>query len=710
MRNGVERKSRRGRPKMRAANLSERKLRMSDAGMPSGGAEGRHELEFSETAHGTQRTQGARRIQGGQGTHGKGRPWLGVLLSYAARCRGKMAASLACSIASVAIGLIPYAAVFHVMAMLMDGGSSQAGSAFATMPTGWADGEARTLICWLLVGAAGYVLSKVMFGISTILSHISAYTILESLRLDVVEKLMRTSLGTAASKSIGQVKNVFIDRIEGIEIPLAHMIPELSGNALLTLCIAVWLVAIDWRFALACLASVPIGLVVFGGSLAAYNKMYARYMEQSNQVNSVMVEYIEGIAVVKAFNQTSDSYQKYARAIESFKDFTLAWFKSTWVGMNLASSIMPTTLLGALPCGLALYLAGLMTPSELASALVLALAVVPPVMRLSTFLNEAKSMEYAVADADEFLLLPELDEPDCDAEVEGSAVDLSHVSFAYAHGVDVLHDITLSIPEGSFTALVGPSGGGKSTVARLIARHWDVNAGSVRIGGVDVRNMPLDQLSSLVSYVAQDNYLFDCSLRENIRMGRADATDDEVMEAARAACCEEFITRLPHGIDTTAGEAGGALSGGERQRISIARAILKDAPVVVLDEATAFTDPENEDRIQQSIAQLTKEKTLLVIAHRLSTVVGADNIVVLDGGHVVAQGTHTQLLENCGLYAQMWRAHTGAKVTSALGLAEKRAQGKDRARQGIDGETGRFAGIADEDAEDVVAAREAHHA
>ena len=397
----------------------------------------------------------------------------------------------------------------------------------------------------------------------------SAYTILESLRDDVVEKLMKTSLGTAASKSIGQIKNVFVDRIEGVEVPLAHMIPELSGNVLLAAAIAVWMALIDWRIALACLVTVPIGLVVFASGLGAYNRMYAAYMAEGNHVNSVMVEYVEGIQVIKAFNQGSNSYQKYANAVRSFKDFTLGWFKAT-----------------------------------------------------------------------------------------------------YESGEEVLHDVSLRVPRGSFCALVGPSGSGKSTLARLIARHWDVGAGAVRVGGVDVRDMPLDQLSQLVSFVAQDNYLFDCSLRENIRMGKPDATDDEVLAAARAACCDDFIGRLPHGYDTPAGEAGHALSGGERQRISIARAILKDAPIVVLDEATAFTDPENEERIQQSIARLTRGKTLLVIAHRLSTVAAADDIAVVDHGRIVAHGTHDRLLAACPLYASMWQAHVCAKAWSAVSRKE----------------------------------------
>lgn len=561
-----------------------------------------------------------------------------------------MAASLFCSLLSVAAGLVPFYAVYRVMWEVMG----------LVEPADW-----NAILGWLGLAVVGYVLSKLFFGASTLLSHISAYTILETLRGDVVEKLMKTSLGTAASKSIGQVKNVFVDRIEGIEVPLAHMIPELSGNLLLAVAILIWMAVIDWRIALACLATVPVGLVVFASGLGAYNKMYASFMAESNHVNSVMVEYIEGIQVVKAFNQASDSYEKYADAVRSFKDFTMGWFRATWVGMNLAFSILPTTLLGVLPTGIALYLGGVLDPAEMGLAFVLALAVVPPLMKLTGFLNEAKSMEYAVADANEFLQLPELPEARERASVHGTAIELAGVSFSYKKGEEVLSGINLSIPSGSFYALVGPSGSGKSTIARLIARHWDVVGGAVSIGGADIRTMTLDQLSDLVSFVSQDNYLFDCSLKENIRMGKPGATDEEVAAAARAACCDEFIGRFRSGYDTSAGEAGHALSGGERQRISIARALLKNAPIVVLDEATAFVDPESEDRIQRSIAELTRGKTLLVIAHRLSTVVDADVIVVIDGGHVVAQGGHGDLLDSCPLYASMWKAHLGSKDWAA---------------------------------------------
>ena len=301
----------------------------------------------------------------------------------------------------------------------------------------------------------------------------------------------------------------------------------------------------------------------------------------------------------------------------------------------------------------------------------LSLSMAGSLAKLEVFSENMRAVKYTVESLQEFLEMPSLPEPAQRTEITRTDVALKNVRFSYTGDEkdEVLHSIDLSLPEGSFTALVGPSGGGKSMVAKLIARFWDVSGGEIAIGGVSIKDMPLSQLSEYVSFVTQDNFLFRCSLLENIRLGRPDATDDEVKAAARAAQCEEFIEKLPQGYDTPAGEAGKRLSGGEKQRIAIARMLLKNAPIVILDEATAFTDPENEDKLQRGISALTKGKPLLVIAHRLSTIKNADNIVVLSHGEIVAQGRQEELLERCPLYQDMWRAHIGAKdwaVSSAV--------------------------------------------
>lgn len=391
-------------------------------------------------------------------------------------------------------------------------------------------------------------------------------------------------------------------------------------------------------------------------------------------MNSTIVEYVEGIEVIKAFGRADISYEKYAAAITNFRTFVVKWLASTFATMKLSFALFPSTLIGTLPVALALANSGRITATQAALAVMLSISMVGSLAKLEVFSENMRQVKFTVENLEQFLEMPELPEPEKRAEIEHTDVELKDVHFSYTGDEkdEVLHGVDLKLPEGSFTALVGPSGGGKSTVAKLIARFWDVTLGEISVGGVNVKDMPPEQLSEYVRFVTQDNFLFRCSLLENIRLGNPNATDEQVKAAARAAQCEEFINKLPQGYDTPAGEAGKRLSGGEKQRIAIARMMLKNAPIVILDEATAFTDPENEDKIQQSIAALTKGKTLLVIAHRLSTIKTADNIVVLKDGVIIAEGRQEELLEKCPLYNDMWQAHIGAK-NWAVSSAEKEA-------------------------------------
>ena len=367
--------------------------------------------------------------------------------------------------------------------------------------------------------------------------------------------------------------------------------------------------------------------------------------------------------MIKAFGRAGVSYEKYAKAITDFRTFVVRWLTSTFATMKLSFALFPSTLIGTLPTALALANSGSITAPQAALAVMLSMSMVGSLAKLEVFSENMRQVQFTVRNLEEFLEMPELPEPAARAEIKRTDVELKNVHFSYTGDAadEVLHGVDLRLPEGSFTALVGPSGGGKSTVAKLIARFWDVTSGEITIGGVNVRDMPISQLSEYVSFVTQDNFLFRGSLLENIRLGDPNAGDEEVMAAARAAQCEEFISKLPQGYNTPAGEAGKRLSGGEKQRIAIARMMLKNAPIVILDEATAFTDPENEDKIQRSIAALTKGKTLLVIAHRLSTIKNADNIVVLKNGRIEADGRQDELLACCPLYRDMWQAHIGAK-------------------------------------------------
>lgn len=571
------------------------------------------------------------------------------IYSFAGQAKGKMTASILCAIISVAGGLLPYLGVYRIILIFFDGNPSMD----QIMPC--------TLLC-----AGGYLVKQLFHGISTSLSHISAYRILENIRLALAEKMMRSPLGYVLSETAGNLKSVIVDRVETIELPLAHMIPEGISNLLLPVCVFAYLLIMNWKIALASLICVPVGAAVYAVMMRNYNSQYDKYMKSSNHVNSVIIEYTEGIQVIKAFNQSTDSYRKYTDSVKDFKEFTLDWFRSTWGLMNLGAAILPSTLLGVLPVGILLYLSDELTPAEFTLAIILSMSIIGPVSWFNNAVNDFKSIQYAIKDVNAVLDVPELAESETPVKLKNYQIALDDVNFSYNDkDGDVLHGLSLVIPEGSFTALVGPSGGGKSTVARLIARFWDVTGGKITIGGKDIRDIPFEQLSQTISYVSQDNFLFNCSLFENIRIGKPDAADGEVRAAARAAQCDEFIARLEKGWDTPAGEAGGRLSGGERQRIAIARAILKNAPIVILDEATAFTDPENEAQLQESIAALTKGKTLLVIAHRLSTIKEADNIVLLKDGKVLAQGRQEQLLDSSPLYREMWNAHIGAKNWSA---------------------------------------------
>ena len=576
----------------------------------------------------------------------KERTWLGILLSFAAPCRGKMAASVVLAILSVAGGFVPYLGVYQIIRLFLERQANWEGILF-----------------WCGVCLAGYAVKVAGYALSTMLAHVSAYIILEGLRLQTADRLMGAPLGEVESRPIGAIKSTIVDRIEDIEPPLAHMIPELSSNILLPLVVVVAMFSIDWRMGLTLLVTIPVALIPMAFGMRSYNKNYAAFMEANAHVNSIIVEYVEGIQVVKAFSQGERSYQKFAQAVSSFKAFTMDWYRCTWASMNLCLSILPTTLLGTLPMGIYLYQTEVLDPAQVTLCLMMALGIVTPLMSATAFINSMKSMQFAVKDTRELLALPQLSQTEQDAPLNGCDIQLHDVSFSYggSDGKEVLHHLDLTIPQGKFTALVGPSGGGKSTIARLAARFWDVTGGAITLGGRDIRELPLKQLSREISFVTQDNFLFDCSLKENIRLGRPGASDEEVFAAARAAQCEEFIGHLEHGWDTTAGDAGKQLSGGERQRIAIARAILKDAPIVILDEATAFTDPENEDKIQRSIMALSRGKTLLVIAHRLSTIQNADQIVVLEKGSVADCGTQEELLGRCPLYQTLWTAHVGAR-------------------------------------------------
>ena len=582
--------------------------------------------------------------------------WMKSLFAYAEGKKKRMLLSVLLSVGSVVLGLVPFYCMYRLICL------------FAADTA-----NAGQVVQWCLLALAAYGAKILLFSLSTGVSHSMAYTILEGLRLRLADRFLHAPLGNVENHSIGEIKTMMVDKIENLEPPLAHMIPEGAGHIVLPIISILALLLIDWRLALASLVTFPLSFLCMGLTFQISGDSFSKYDQSASHMNSAIVEYIEGIEVIKAFGRAGGSYEKYAGAITDFRTFVVKWLTSTFVTMKLSFALFPSTLIGTLPVALALANSGRISGPQAALAVMLSISMVGSLSKLEVFSENMRQVKCTVENLEEFLEMPALPEPSARANLSGTGVALHNVHFSYTgkQEDEVLHGIDLNLPQGSFTALVGPSGGGKSTVAKLIARFWDVSDGEITIGGVNVKDMPLSQLSEYVSFVTQDNFLFRCSLLENIRLGNPSATDEEVKAAARAAQCEEFIAKLPQGYDTPAGEAGRRLSGGEKQRIAIARMMLKNAPIVILDEATAFTDPENEDKIQQSIAALTKGKTLLVIAHRLSTIQNADNIVVLKNGAILAQGKQEALLSSCPLYRDMWQAHIGAKAWAVSSAAKE---------------------------------------
>ena len=575
--------------------------------------------------------------------------WFGTLLSYAKGSGGRLGASMLLSVISLLAGLVPYYCVYRILDRYI------------------AESLDRNyVIQYCLIALIAYLVKVVCFGLSTGISHYVAFHVLEGLRLRGADAFLKAPLGEVYAHSIGEIKGVIVDKIEDIEPPLAHVVPEGAGHIVLPIVCFVALAMVDIRVALAALLALPLGLIFMMLTFQISGKNMTKYQEANAHMSSVIVEYVEGIEVIKAFGKAGVSYEKFAGSIRDYRDFVIDWLESTWVTMKLAFAFMPATLLGVIPVSILLVGKGSMTVSEMALSVMLAMSMVISMAKIEIFSNGLRQMQYTVLEIQKLLNIRSLPEPVTEKKPEHYVIELKDVHFTYDEEEgEVLHGINLTMKEGSFTALVGPSGGGKSTVAKLIARFWDVSSGSITIGGVDIKDLKVTTLADIVSFVTQDNFLFSRSLMENIRLGNPKATDEEVIAAAKAACCDEFIRKLPDGYNTYAGEAGKRLSGGERQRIAIARMMLKDAPIVILDEATAFTDPENETKLQESIANLTKGKTLLVIAHRLSTIKNADRIVVLNGGRIEAQGTQEELMERSPLYQRMWQAHIGAKNWAA---------------------------------------------
>ena len=568
-------------------------------------------------------------------------PYKGIF-RFASAKKQQLTFSVILSVLSSVFGIVPYIAVAVLLQSALEG--------ILTI---------ERVILLPVIALVGFFLKHWLYAKSTLCSHKAAYEIIKNIRTAIMRKMAKVSMGTVQSKSSGEFKQLVMDDADRLEIPIAHAIPEMIASTLAPILVILYLLFIDWRMALAALATGVIGNVIYYCMLIGRGDMMTEYMAANANMNGTIVEYVNGMEVIKAFNQTASSMDRFKTSVLKVRDVTTKWYRHCWPFMSISQAVLPSSIAFVLPVGMALFSGGAVSLSELILCILLSMAIVGS---LQTFLDfwESTAVVAEVQPRIQALLdMEELPEPAQPKHGDGADVELKDVHFGYGDS-EVIHGISFTAKEGTVTALVGPSGSGKSTLAKLIARFWDVDAGAILVGGADIREIALPELMEQISFVSQDNFLFNMSLRDNIRIGKPDATDKEVEWAASQAGCDEFIARFPQGYDTNAGDAGARLSGGERQRIAIARAILKNAPIVILDEATAFTDPENEDKLQQSIDRLTQGKTLIVIAHRLSTIMYADQILVLEDGQITARGTHEQLLAGSETYLDMWKAHISA--------------------------------------------------
>ncbi|MFT8824445.1 MAG: ABC transporter ATP-binding protein [Liquorilactobacillus mali] len=568
--------------------------------------------------------------------------WLQILFHFAKEHKFLFIWSILFSVLSVFAGIVPYVIGARLIAMIVMKQKSY-----------------QEFIALFGLMLLAFVLKTIFYGISTKLSHHAAYNTLNNLRIAITNRLMLTSLGIVKHFSAGSIKNAILDRTEEVEIPLAHMIPELSANILLIIVTVIYLFILDFRLALSALLTIPLASIPLFLLMRNFEAKYQAYMQANNEVNNVMVEYIEGIEVIKTFNQTGSSFRKFSSAVTGFKDYTLDWLRTAWKTQNLVFALLPFTLLGVLPVGIWLYLDGSLNLNQLLLGLSLAIGLSSPLNKLSLFANDFSAMKQSVIDTQRFLELPVLvfNKKEIGQVIDNS-VEVANVDFSYTSSTPVLTGINLKIPNNSFCAIVGPSGSGKSTLLQLLTRFWDIQTGSIMIGNVALQDLTLHQLNSTISYVTQDSFIFKGTIADNIRMGNPNATEKEVRAAARAARCMDFINKLPQGFQTEISFGNGQLSGGQQQRLSIARAILKDAPIIILDEPTASIDLENEQQIQESLLKLTKNKTVIMVAHRLGTIKNADQIIVLDTGKIVGHGKHAELLESCPTYQRLWASYT----------------------------------------------------
>lgn len=554
--------------------------------------------------------------------------------------------------------LIPYLAVYQVLNNLLE----NAGEINNV--------DKEYLTDWGWIAFAGLIGGLLLLYGALMSSHMAAFRILYGLRVRLSEHIGRLPLGYLNNSSTGAIKKALEQNVEKIELFIAHTIPDLVNAAATVAVMFVLFFSLNGWMAAACLLAIVISILVqFSLMFGRKSKDFFRqYFDASEQMSASAVQYVRGMPVVKIFGQTVASFRQFSQSIYAFKKYALHVCDTYQPGMVWFTVLLNSIVTFILPVGLLLLSR---EPGNVVLAgvylffIILGPGVAAPFHKLTFLASNTREIDEGVSRLDAIFEEKPVPEPVIPQSPHKHDIRFEHVSFSYENTkettrTEALKDISFTAHAGEITALVGPSGSGKSTIANLIPRFWDVTQGAIKIGGINIREIATGQLMDRVSFVFQDSFLFFDTLYENIRVGKPDATEEEVHAAARAAQCDEFIGRLPQGYQTLIGEGGVYLSGGEEQRVSVARAILKNSPILVLDEATAFADPENEYKMQLALQELIKDKTVIIIAHRLSSIISANQIIVLKEGEIVQKGVHAELIRKEGVYKKMWDAYTDA--------------------------------------------------
>ncbi|HCR2867514.1 ABC transporter ATP-binding protein [Enterococcus faecium] len=512
----------------------------------------------------------------------------------------------------------------------------------------------------------GFMASILFHEISTIISHNLAYRIIEDKRKLLADKLSKISMGEVERKSSGQWSQFMVETLDKMEKPIAHVIPEVIANIFIPIVLVITIFIMDWRIGIANLLTIPLGLLFSMLMMRGYEEKSKRYQEAAKAMNTTMVEYVNGIKVIKAFNKSASSFGKFRKTVEENKNAMLDWYLSVCFSMTATMETIPSTMVFVLPASLYFFMKGSVEVGTLIMCILLSYASYKPLIKAMSHMETIANIKVVFEEIKKIMEIPNLKRGEEVRDIKSYDVEFKDVTFAYEESKNVLNNISFKANENELTAIVGNSGGGKSTITKLIAGFWNVSNGEILIGKTNLNELPLKQNMELVSYVSQENFLFNKTILENLKMAKEDASMDEIEEACEKASCYNFIKGLPNGYETIVGKGGANLSGGEKQRIAIARCFLKNSPIVLLDEATAYSDPDNESVIQQSIDKLIKDKTVIMVAHRLSTIVNANKIIVVDNGEVIEEGTHKQLLELNGRYKKMWDVYTESKEIEVI--------------------------------------------